>query len=255
MLSPVKWGTKVKWMKPFLRECRSMGCIYMVSGVCRENSQRRATVSHPWTENTGGSSTSWPRCTAWKVWATTANPNATWSSQLTSKADHVNVFTPNGKNVSTVELRVCSCCQGEGGLSQLNPDVSDRKRDGCESSSSHPSYQTTQQQVRILQFIESPVEFPGGFVVPAVILEVRSCCRKTQLVMRTTYWWWQISSSPPSGCLIISHILSLCISGGSSSFSGYSYHIYSIVTQKCDRGEQCHFLFWLLNSWHVYFGP
>lgn len=152
-------------------------------------------------------------------------------------------------------LRVCSCCQGEGGLSQLNPDVSDRARDGREGSSSHPSYQTTQQQVRILQCIESPVEFPGGFVVAAVIQEVRSCCRKTQLVMRTTYRWGQISSSPPSGCLIISQILSICISEGSLTFSGYSSHISSIVTLKCDRGEQCHFLFWLLNSWHVYFGP
>lgn len=56
------------------------------TGVCRENSQRGATVSQPWTENTGGSSMSWPRCTAWRVWATTASPNATWSSQPRSKA-------------------------------------------------------------------------------------------------------------------------------------------------------------------------
>lgn len=58
---------------------------YSNTCVLRGNSQREATVSQPWTENTAGSSTSWPRSTAWRAWATTANPNATWSSQPRSR--------------------------------------------------------------------------------------------------------------------------------------------------------------------------
>lgn len=37
--------------------------------------------------------------------------------------------------------------QGEVSLSKLYPDITDRERDGCQSPSSHRSYQTTQQQV------------------------------------------------------------------------------------------------------------
>ena len=41
---------------------------------------RRATASLPWTETTAGSSTIWPRCTAWRAWAMTVSQSATsWS--------------------------------------------------------------------------------------------------------------------------------------------------------------------------------
>lgn len=104
----------------------------------RESSQRRATVSLPWTGNAARWSTSWPRSTAWRASATTASPNATWSSQLTSKARvsaaRVKLRQPEP------EMWLLSRHQGEGGLSQINPDVRDRAGDGGAGASPHRSY-------------------------------------------------------------------------------------------------------------------
>lgn len=53
---------------------------------------------------------------------------------------------------ASVDLNVCSYLQGEGSLPAFKPDITNRARDGCEGTATHPSYQTAQQQVSPLWF-------------------------------------------------------------------------------------------------------
>lgn len=132
---------------------------------CRESSRRGATVSRRWTESIGRSSTSWPRSTAWRAWATITSPNATWSSRLTSES--ATKYTSaviidekcGNRGVEDVPVYLVLFCfvflaQGEVGLPELNPDFTDRARDSCTGSSSHRSYQTAQQQVSVNLWLE-----------------------------------------------------------------------------------------------------
>lgn len=115
--------------------------------ILRGNSQRGATVSRPWTENTAGSSMSWLRSTAWRAWATTASPNAMWSSQPKSRTSfYLFIY------LFWMKLHSNHKCgpQGKGSLSKLSADIADWARDIHEGPASHRSHQTAEQQVSIL---------------------------------------------------------------------------------------------------------